>query len=599
MLENKHPIEGDCPRRSLPASTVVILFGVLLYCIFGVAGKNGVVLASAAKPTIPITGACSSNSTATCVMYSDGAGVRHEVALSTGKFELVDAGLMGTFSINGSSHQLAYVYGALANQNSQKIPWISVIDLNTANQIAHVASPVNYTIETTWFDYIQDPTGAKYPFLAPGAHYLKPERAAPGNAYPPIKTWNYLCIFDPAYIAKPDLNCDSGFKHYSTDFVTRSGQNALNAAEFRHAGGWIEDVDGDGWGDINLPYMMGYILTLSGKTGRQIGLSHFDVAAKSEPNSPPYFHGGRFKGSFADFTDPQTRAHDVLIADGDIVGNFKDMYCGVSRYFAVAQWSGGQLQLRWSDYLSFTKTIFLPPYVSTAHYSRLGDDLNKCAHRFSTSLEWIAGNPYVVFDLFLKDNPTPDCQQELLAEQASHFDPKVSAAYENVCTLGKALPVPGHWSANILDAKTGAIVRNYPNLYIWGNALNVVPNESNLLLAQQLTANGGDVRFDQTAKSIASFALVKLASGPTLTTVATLAAPPAAPLIIPHVTNSEKSYYGGYPPGIGSSQWGITTLILRDIDGDGFDDIELENGRWIGWSMPERRLIVKTVPPSH
>jgi hypothetical protein len=70
---------------------------------------------------------------------------------------------------------------------------------------------------------------------------------------------------------------------------------------------------------------------------------------------------------------------------------------------------------------------------------------------------------------------------------------------------------------------------NYPNLYIWGNAPNVVPNGSDLLLAQQLTANGGDVRFDQTAKSIASFALVKLASGPTLTTVATLAAPPAAP----------------------------------------------------------------------
>jgi hypothetical protein len=177
-------------------------------------------------------------------------------------------------------------------------------------------------------------------------------------------------------------------------------QNALKASGFRHAGGWIEDVDGDGWGDINLPYMMGYILTLSGKTGRQIGLSHFDVAAQLEPNSPPYFHGGRFKGSFADFTDPQTGAHDVLIADGDIVGNFKDMYCGVSRYFAVAQWSGGQLQLRWSNYLLFTKTIFLQPYVSTLHYSRLADDLNKCAHRFSTSLEWIAGKPYVVFDFF-------------------------------------------------------------------------------------------------------------------------------------------------------------------------------------------------------
>jgi hypothetical protein len=149
MLENKHRIESYCPRGTLPASTVVTLFGVLFCSIIGFAGKSGVVLASAAKPTIPATAACSSNSTATCVMYSDGAGVRHEVALSTGTFELVDAGLMGTFSINGSPHRLAYVYGALTNQNSNKTPWISVIDLNTATQIAHVASPVNYTIDTT------------------------------------------------------------------------------------------------------------------------------------------------------------------------------------------------------------------------------------------------------------------------------------------------------------------------------------------------------------------------------------------------------------------------------------------------------------------
>lgn len=102
MLQNKHPIESHYPRGTLPMSTVVTLIAVLFCCIFGFAVKSGIVLAFAAKPTIPATAACSSNSTATCVMYSDGAGVRHEVELSTGKFALVDAGLMGMFAINGS-----------------------------------------------------------------------------------------------------------------------------------------------------------------------------------------------------------------------------------------------------------------------------------------------------------------------------------------------------------------------------------------------------------------------------------------------------------------------------------------------------------------
>jgi hypothetical protein len=155
------------------------------------------------------------------------------------------------------------------------------------------------------------------------------------------------------------------------------------------------------------------------------------------------------------------------------------------------------------------------------------------------------------------------------------------------------LPVPGHWSTHILDAANGAEVKDYPNLYIWGDAPNVIPNQSSLLLAQRLTSNDGDVRFDETGKPIDSFVLVKLASRSTLTTMATLAAPSAAPQITPQVRNSEKSYYGGYPPGIGSSQWGIPKLILKDIDGDGLNDIKLENGRWIGWSASESKLVVK------
>jgi hypothetical protein len=493
---------------------------------------------------------------------------------------------MGPHQIDTSIHQLAYVYGALTNELFNARPWLSIIDLNTGIQIAHAASQTGYTLDTTWFDYILGPHGEKYPFLAPGAHYLDPRHTSATKTYGSFPQWDYLCIFDPSYITKNDPACDAGFKHYSTSF---------EAARFRHAGGWVEDVDGDGWGDINLPYLQ-YILTISGKTGQLLGLSHLDVAARSEPKSPRFFHGGRFYGTFASFRDPPTGARYVLIADGEAVGRFVDPYCGVSRYFAVAQWQDYHLELKWSDYLSFAKTSFRPPYRSITKYSRLGDDLNKCVHRFGTSLEWLSGKPYVIFNLFTKADPRPDCQEELLAEQASHFDATASAPYEKVCVKQKVWLVPGHWSVEILDAQTGASVKHYPNLYVWGEAPSVVANQSNILLAQRMTSNGGEVRFDQTARLIDSFALVRLVSGPALTSVATLAAPPSPPQITPQISNIVGNYYGSYPPGVGSSFEGIAKLTLRDIDGDGLNDIELRNGQWIGWSSAEGKLVVKVAP---
>jgi hypothetical protein len=73
--------------------------------------------------------------------------------------QVVETGLLGAHRIGADTHQLAYVFGTVTNQKLNKTPWLSAIDLDTAKQIAYVASPVPYTIDTTWFDYIQDPTG--------------------------------------------------------------------------------------------------------------------------------------------------------------------------------------------------------------------------------------------------------------------------------------------------------------------------------------------------------------------------------------------------------------------------------------------------------
>ena len=529
-------------------------------------------------------GPCSSNTAQVCARVVDGSADR-EIELFTGTLDIVEAGGMGTFQFNGQPHELAYIYGSATsptlNGGLSGNAEVSIIDLTAGRQIAFVASPNGYLPSNTYFQYITDPAGRKYPFLAPGAHYLAGinDLAKKRNA-----AWDSLCLFDPAYIANPSQSCDTGFKPYSATFA-----DAAALAVFRHDGGWVEDIDRDGWSDIHLPFL-GYILSLSGKTGKQLGLAHFDVAAKEQPSGLGYpFHGGRFYGGFSAFADAGGNRY-VLFADANAVGSFRDQNCNVSRYFAVAKWRGTSLDLKWSRYLSFSKTIFKPPYNSVTDYWRLGDELNNCVHRFGTSLTYFDNRAYIIYDLFKKDNPAPECEAEVMAEQKANFTNATTDA-SNACRNKKGLEVAGRWSANILDADTGAVAWTQPNLYVWGSATHVMPGTDQTLLAQQLTSNGGSVRFDQTGNSIDSFVIAKVSSGPVLAIAATLPSPPAPPVV---TEGNQDGVNGAYPPGFGAAYRGQPLLVLKDIDRDGLNDIELSNGQWLGWSVPRQQLIIKS-----
>lgn len=577
----RHPIGI---RRCLQRRNPVILCAILLLFY---SGTIPTVAAKLQAPTftVPSASACSSNKASVCATFSDGTGKNHEVVLFSGSFTLIDSALMGTYPIASAPHQLAYLYGTTNTETLNGNAWVSVIDLTTDAQIAFVASPAGYNAHNTYFQYIVDPSGNKYPFIAPGSHYLEAtDELAAKRAIP----WDTLCLFDPAYIVRPDPACYTGFKHYSTTFTTPAGKSAALASGFRHDGGWVEDVDGDGWSDINLPYLQ-YILTISGKTGKQLGLTHFDVAKQSEPTAPAYFHSGRFYGSFVAFPDPDTGGREVLFASGNAVGTFADYNCNVSRYFAVGQWQETTLDLKWSDFLSFSKTIFNPPYNSISNYSRLGDELNKCAHRYGTSLTHVNNRPYVIFDLFTKDNPAPECQAEILAEQAARFT-NVTTSASNLCGKTQAGTVYGKWAVHILDAGNGKDVVQYPNQYVWGDAPNVIPGQTQLLLVQQFTSRDGDVRFDQTGAVIDSLALVSIKDGPSLSVLASITSPSSAPKI------AFTGYRGAYASGMGASWGGIPQLVLKDIDGDGLNDIELQDGRWLGYSASTDGLVIKTVP---
>ena len=419
--------------------------------------------------------------------------------------------------------------------------------------------------------------------MAPGSHYLAGFNDLSKKS---SVAWDRLCIFDPAYIANPGNSCDTGFKPYSATFA-----DAATLAGFRHDGGWVEDIDHDGWSDIHLPFL-GYILSISGKTGKRLGLAHFDVAATERPpglRAP--FHGGRFYGGFSAFADTSGN-HYILFASANAVGGFGDQNCNVSRYFAVARWRGRSLDLKWSRYLSFSKTIFKTPYNSITDYWRLGDELNNCAHRFGTSLTYVDNRAYIFYNLFKKDNPAPECEAEVMAEQKANFTDATTNA-SNACRITKGLEVTGRWSTNILNADTGTIAWTQPNLYVWGTATHVIPGADQMLLVQQLTSNGGNVRFDQTDNSINSFGIAKVSSGPALAMTATLPSPPAPPVI---TEGNQDGVHGAYLPGFGAANRGQPLLVLKDIDGDGLNDIELSNDQWLGWSISRQQLVIKPSP---
>lgn len=528
------------------------------------------VLGGHSSPTIV---ACQSAVTGSCAQFRRMNGTTAEVFLTEKNQTVLDSDVMGEFSeLQGD--MLAYLYAASPDNSVI----VYIIDLTREQLIAWVAPPANFGMYNTWFSYVADPKGRKFPFVVAGAHYLNGHDYG-NTAYP--GQWDFICMFSPQNIATPDQSCHTGFKSASVTF-TVGGKSAAEVSQFRHNGGWTVDVDGDGWSDIHLPFL-GYILSLSGKNGESLGLSHFDVAAISEPTAPAYFHSGRFYAGFT-VTSARGETPETLINSADAVGSFEDLYCNVSRFYASIEWREGSWRLKWSNYLSFAKTLFRPPYEATSDYSRLGDDLNGCAHRYADSVERIGERRVILFNYFKKLDPAPVCQAELLEEQRSQFTH--SEPY-NQCAPAAVLPARGAWAVRMVDTTSGAGVNAFPETYLWGRAVNVWPGQSDLLVVQRFSTEGGIVAFNRTALSVGSLQLVKLNNALGFDVLAAIENPGGSPVVVDRFES-----YRAFPEGIGASYAGIPELALKDVDGDGLNDIRLSNGKWLGFGSG--RLQIKT-----
>ena len=148
-------------------STAWFLISVLVSVGFAL-----VPMVASAQAGIQRVATCSSDSSQTCAVITNTSGQTRELSLIRGSVNVVETGILGNIVINGNTDQLAYVYGSVSSAIYSGPPWLFILDLTTSQTIAFVFAPIGYTLDTTWFSYIEDPNGNKYPFLAPGAHYL-------------------------------------------------------------------------------------------------------------------------------------------------------------------------------------------------------------------------------------------------------------------------------------------------------------------------------------------------------------------------------------------------------------------------------------------
>lgn len=338
-------------------------------------------------------------------------------------------------------------------------PALAVVDLAAGQVSARADAPA--VQDNAWSDDVADPAGLRHPFLAPS--YGDGENMA-GN-------WGYLCVYRPDLPDAPA--CGPGFSQIST---------LLAPGEFREVGGTVQDLDADGWDDINLIYHRRQY-TLSPATLTLLNTVEYDVAAATEPNAPKWFHSGRNYGTHAAVVGADSKDRLVIVG-GAPVGTFTDDLCNVSRFLAVLESTPGQANTRalaWSRYLGFSSTIFSTYDAQYAadpmqDVARLADAVDGCIHRFSDSRTTMDGAEVLLINYFAMDAPIDLCLHEQFAlYQPPTWTPEKADAWYGC--FAKNRTAPGLWGMQVLDERTGTGLTGSQGTYVWGWSDELLPGE--------------------------------------------------------------------------------------------------------------------------
>lgn len=440
-------------------------------------------------------------------------------------------------------------------------PALAVVNAKSASLIGEARAPAPQN--TAWIELPRDPQGRRHPVLAPTY----------GDGENPNGNWGYLCAYRPDLAGDP--GCGPGFARVTT---------WTGPGVFREVGGTLQDLDGDGWDDLNILYHRTQYSVSIATLGLLQALE-YDVAAATEPNAPKWFHSGRNYGTHAAVTgdDAQLR---VVIVGGAPVGSFTDDLCNVSRFLAVLAGAPGQpgtRSLAWSRYFGFSSTIFTtydPQYANDPlqDVARLADAVDGCIHRFSDSRTRMDGQEVLLVNYFAMDAPVDLC----LHEQFQLYIPptwtqaKADAWYG---CFGKNKKSPGTWGMQVVREADGAVLTGSQGTYVWGWSGALRPGPAPLYLVEYLPPV---TLWDLSDVAASPLRVQALAGG--LWAAGDLFPVPGRPKLAAVAPEGWR--------GSGSSA-PYAELSAVDRDGDGYLEVELEDGTFVGWDDATEAFVVK------
>ena len=440
-------------------------------------------------------------------------------------------------------------------------PALAIVDAAAALRIAQAAAPP--TIDYAFAGSLQGPEERRYAFLAPSY----------GDGESEGSNWMRVCVFRPDLASDP--NCGEGFSSIPL---------SPPAPVFREAGASLQDLDDDGWQDINLIFHR-TIYSVSGKTLAPIVSTTYDIAWADEPNSPKWFHSGRNYGAHAAFTAADT-SKGLLLVGGSPVGSFSDDLCNVSRFVGLLRAPPGQpgaRNLAWSHYFGFSSTIFATydaKYINNpeADVARLADVVDGCIHRFGSSRSVMDDEPVVVFNYFEMAAPIDYClkEQYALYQPPTWTQEKADAWYS---CFGKNRTSPGTWGMQVLRESDGQGLTGSQGTYIWGTSNRWIEGGEPLYLVEMIP---GQKAFDLSDQAPSQLRVLALVDG--LWQERGLLPVAGRPQIVQSPGRADL--------GLGSFSY-IAELVRRDIDDDGLDEIALEGGIWIGYNTDKATFVLK------
>jgi hypothetical protein len=569
---------------------------------------------------------CSAHHELDCLLI-DRAHVHSEVALTDqaairNPFS-TDVHLQGPRIVvigNHTGTPLAEVAVLTAERDAKQYHGVlNVVDVDAHTVVGRARSPIG--LFNVFVDAAHGADGRRHPFLAPSfgaSTHPAPELGTAGE-------WDYLCTFANG---TNDRRCGSGFAAIDIG-AGRSDDGTKPADYFREVGGYLQDIDGDGWEDVHLIYH-GQIRTVSLAKRRLIHVVRYDIAHDAATINRTNFgvvaHSGRNYGTHTAAQAPAGVLRSVMVAGGEVDAfgmtdpsetrtprDFRDLFCNVSRFIGVIESQPGMAEtrrLKWSRYFGFDSSTFaFPPDLSTsaarvrplASRLRTGDFMDGCIHRFSDSRIEMDGRRAIAVDVF----HALDVQRPCVPEQyqlyfdgwsegfavpngASAQDAKPwSAAKERAWHACKAQNVRsrGTWRLELYDEGSGAQLAAMTGGYIWGWSYRIVPGAV-VYLQEPLDANAP---FDFTW----DFANDR-PRAPTSLTFRTLSEGKwQRRLPVPaHARPAIAKQPASGPRGLGDYSY-YAEWVTADIDGDGLDDVKLTDGSWIGWVRSANRFACK------